>query len=467
MKQIVNSKPTKKQRFKADTPTKEKIAPSSKSSENTTKNSSNSTILKVLWFSILCLMLLVFLKPISDSNTEPKVESNTELTFATFISGKYQKSIESDLLSDPFFVNLKKSKNEYEYNLFGKVNLSECYSGKDGYIFGESMTKASFGDDFIGLTEIKNEVAKAKFVQTKLSELGIQLLILFAPGKSTIYSEFLPDKVAATKMKTKNSTTYISECQLQGVNHIDFIRYFTQIKPLTEFPLFTQYGSHWSYFGECIAVDTTINRMEKLLSTNLPNLRFGQIQFMDTALVRDADIFRKIPMHKMPKGKPLAYPQQLGYDQSDGAVPQKILAIGDSYFRGFFYLGAMDAAFGGSQQWYYNNSIVPESPDNPEVWQLDLKSEILKTKAVVILCNEMNLKNLGNGFIDQAYLLFSNEAQYAVFNKNRFKLNTIKRAIRENSDLMEKLTIESHSRGLTLDSLINETAINKKEKLHM
>ena len=324
------------------------------------------------------------------------------------------------------------------------------------------MTKASFGDDFIGATAIKNEVAKARFVQSKLHEQGIQLLVLFAPGKSTIYPEFLPDQVAATKMKTKNSTTYINECISQGVNHIDFIRYFTQIKPLTEFPLFTQYGSHWSYFGECIAVDTTINRVEKLLNTNLPNLRFGQVQFMDTALVRDADIFRKIPMHKMPKGNPLAYPQYMSYDQGDGSVPQKILAIGDSYFRGFFYLGAMDAAFGGSKQWYYNNSIVPEGPDNPEVWQLDLKSEILKTKAVVILCNEMNLKTLGNGFVDEAYLLFSNEAKYKAYYKNRFALNTIKKSIRKDKDFMDKLTVDSHSRGVTLDSLITETAIKQR-----
>jgi hypothetical protein len=415
-----------------------------------------------LWSLISLFVAFIFIKQLKNDPKE-KENGTVEFTLKAFFNGSYQESYEKFLLKKPFIAGLKKYKNKYDYLLLDKVNLDDAYVGKDNYIFGEKMTKAYFGDDYYGESVIKNQVAKAKYVQTKLKESGIELLILFAPGKSTIYNEFLPDYIKKTRKKTNNYETYAKECRLQDVNNIDFIQLFKIIKPLTRYPLFSRFGSHWSYFAECIVIDTTIKRLEKLMNVNLPNIQFGNIALMDSSMVRDGDIFRKIDMD-IPKGNIMAYPQHIGYDQGAGVKPEKILAIGDSYFRGFFYLGAMQVAFDNSQQWYYYNSIIPENSNNPEVWELDLKQEILKNKAIVILCNEANLKNLGNGFIDDAYLLFRNEAEYYKIKKEKDQINVYKKEVRNNKELLYKLTKESQKKGITLDSLINETAIKLKQK---
>ncbi len=382
--------------------------------------------LRLMWYGIcLGMAILLFMSFRKSPDSDKKEEQNH--ASISFFDGWFQEDYENKLLNNPFIQNLKKYKNEFEYALFKKINLDDAYMGKEGYIFGINMTKSYFGDDYIGEETIKTQVEKTRFVQDQLDALGIELLFLFAPGKSTVYPEYLPDDVQKTKMKPRNYETYLKECIALGVHYLDVVQYFLDLKPVSKFPLFSQYGSHWSYYGECLAVDTTIKELEKLMNTNLPDIIYSNIQLKDTALVRDADIFRKIPMWHMPKGKPLAYPQSISYEQGPDVRPQKVLGIGDSYYRGFLYLGAMQHAFDNSQQWYYYNSIIPENQANPEVWELDLKEEILKHKAILILCNETNLKNLGSGFIDDAYLLFNNPEEYAAHKKETFDLNTYKK----------------------------------------
>lgn len=408
----------------------------------------NSLLYKIMWYAICIFLGLIFIKLV----TSKAPQQNAYQT--SFFDGSYQDAFEDNLLKKPFMTDLKKLKNEYEFKLFDKVNVEGFYAGKENYIFIEDRTEAAFGDDYYGYRTIHDEVQKAKYVQTRLNELGIQLLILFAPVKSSTYSEMLPDYVLKTKKKTTNYETYVKECKEQGVNFIDFVQYFKTLKAENpKYPLFSKYGSHWSYYGECIAVDTTIKRMENLMHVRLPHFHFGDIQLRDTSFVRDADIFRRMPLD-VPKGNVLAYPAEMGYDEGPGYTTEKVLGIGDSYFRCFFYLGAMEKAFDDGVQWYYYNSIVPEDPNNPEVWQLDLKQEIMKNKGILLMCNEVNLKNLGDGFIDDAYLLFSNPDKFYAERKQKYALNMQKKEIRDNKALAGQLEKEARQMGITLDSLI-------------
>lgn len=120
---------------------------------------------------------------------------------------------------------------------------------------------------------------------------------------------------------------------------------------------------------------------------------------------------------EVPKGNLLAYPDKFTFEHGEDVHAQKVLGIGDSYYQCFQYTGAMHEAFGDGKQWYYYNSILPKDEKNPEVWELDLKSELLGHKAILVLCNELNLTLFGSGFINEAYELFSNPEQYYDYKK--------------------------------------------------
>lgn len=421
----------------------------------------NAIFYKVLWFGLFGFMIFIFLKVLKNDPLS-KVDP-LELTSEAFFSKSYQDASESRLLAKPFITDFKKLKIDFDYEHYGIINLDDAYKGKSDYIFGELMTRAYFGDDYVGDEVIKEQVRKAKYVQDKLKEQGIELLLMFAPGKSSIYTEFLPDNVLKTKKKISNYEAYVKECKSKQVNVLDFVHYFKKLKPTSKYPLFPKYGSHWSYYGECLVVDTTIKRLEKMMGVNLPSISFNDFKMLDTTRFRDGDIYGKAGL-VVPKGDSLAYPASIGFEQGPGIKPEKILAIADSYFRGFFYIRAMLNTFADSKQWYYYNSIVPESIDNPEVWELDLKAEILSKKAILIMCNEANLKNLGNGFIDDAYELFSNPKQYYANKQSKDKISKFKKQIRNDNALLTKLTTNAQQRGITLDSMITEKAFEMNRK---
>ncbi|MBK6823458.1 MAG: hypothetical protein IPG87_10875 [Saprospiraceae bacterium] len=176
------------------------------------------------------------------------------------------------------------------------MNIDDSFSGKNGYVFGTQMTKSIFGDDYCGEAFIYDQVYKAAFVQERLKQSGVELLFIFAPAKGSVYPEMLPDYILKTKHKKTNFETYISEGIRLKLNMIDFVQYFKILKSQTPYPLFSKYGSHWSFYGECIVIDSTIKRLEQLMRVNLPDFKYSDIRLLDTVLYRDADIFKKMEM---------------------------------------------------------------------------------------------------------------------------------------------------------------------------
>ncbi len=414
------------------------------------------------WLGILLFLALIFLLPLKGD----RLKQDLTFSFDHIYSGLFQVQTENSLLERPFFKQLKKLKNKIEYSFFKKVNIDDSFSGKNGYVFGTQMTKSIFGDDYCGEAFIYDQVYKAAFVQERLKQSGVELLFIFAPAKGSVYPEMLPDYILKTKHKKTNYETYISEGNRLKLNMIDFVQYFKILKSQTPYPLFSKYGSHWSFYGECIVIDSTIKRLEQLMRVNLPDFKYSDIRLLDTVLYRDADIFQKMEL-EVPGGNLLAYPDKIFFEHDQNTQSQKVLGIGDSYYDAFNYTGVMHEVFQDGKQWYYYNSILPKDVQNPEVWELDLRKEILSHRAILVLCNELNLTLLGSGFINEAYELFSNPDQYYFYKKDRDRINFFKKEIRRNKGVLDLVVSESQRRRMTVDSLITEISLKKlaKEKI--
>jgi hypothetical protein len=68
---------------------------------------------------------------------------------------------------------------------------------------------------------------------------------------------------------------------------------------------------------------------------------------------------------------------------------------------------------------------------------------------------------LGNGFIDEAYLMFSEPARYAKEKAAKRVINSMKKDIRKDEIKLNELKKESLSRGISLDSCMNEYVAEK------
>ena len=394
---------------------------------------------------------------INDVNPDSLLKKDKSMWF----SGEYQ-NLKDDYNNDHWvfketFVRLN---NQFYYNAFNQIRVNSFVSGKDNYLYSENYIFSAYGDDYVGEQKIVSKLEKAKVVQDSLKKKGIDLLLVFAPGKGEYCIEQIEDKYKHTIAHT-NYQDYISVSKKLGVNTLDLKAYFQKLKPTTPYPLFPKFGHHWSFYGECLAVDTIIGYIEKLHHCDMPDITWKKIEVVDTSRSRDADVLKSMNLYKNPEqNMKLAYPEVM-FEQDSIKNQTRVLTISDSYWYGPVYMGVGQNCFAGGQFWYYYNKVIPSPTPGQkvEVWQLDLKQQIESNQVIMLLYSDGNLPNYGNTFIEDAYELYTNpKAYYARIEKNK-SIKEFEKQIREKPVLLKKSTKKSQDLQIPLDSAIKLDAM--------
>lgn len=379
----------------------------------------------------------------------------------TWLSGEYQ-NLKDDYNNDHWafkelFVRLN---NQFYYKAFNQIRVNSFVLGKEDYVYSEGYIFSAFGDDYIGRDRIMTKLKKAKVLQDTLKRKGIDLMLVFAPGKGEYCIEHVADKYKHPIVHT-NYQDYSSITKELGINVLDLKAYFQQLKPHTPYPLFPKFGHHWSYYGECIATDTIIGYIEHLHHCDMPAIVWNKIEVVDTARSRDDDVLKSMNLYRNPpQNMKLAYPEVM-FEQDSIKNRTRVLTVSDSYWYGPVYMGVPQNCFAGGQFWYYGNKVIP-SPvpgEKIEVWQLDLKESIESNQVVMILYSDGNLPGFSNTFIDDAYELYTSPATYYARAEKERSIKTYQKQIRETPVLLKKSTKRSEEQLIPLDSAIKLDAM--------
>ena len=388
------------------------------------------------------------------SNTVPK------FSIKDWLSGEYQKTSD-DYNNDrwAFKETMVRWNNQMYYNWFNQIRVNGFVSGKQGYVFSESYIFSAFGDDLMEEEKVTSLLQKAKVVQDTLKAKGIDLLLVYAPGKGEYCKEFVEDKYVHPIKKT-NHDLFAGISKELGLNVLDIYNLFNELKPFTPYPLFPKFGHHWSYFGECLAVDTIIKHIERLHHCRMPHVVWNKIDVSDTARSRDGDVVQSMNLLSLPEqNQKLAYPE-IQFEANDSLNKTRVLTISDSYWYGPVYMGVPQNCFAGGQFWYYANKVIP--PPNPnektEVWQMDLKKEIESNAVIMILYSDGNLPKFGSGFIQEAYELYTSPKTFYERTNRLKQLNAAIKEVRESPALLKIATQKSNELSISLDSAIKVQA---------
>jgi hypothetical protein len=144
---------------------------------------------------------------INDVNPDSLLKKEKGMWF----SGEYQ-SLKDDYNNDHWafkelFVRLN---NQFYYKAFNQIRVNSFVLGKDNYVFSEGYIFSAFGDDYVGEQKIVTKLQKAKVVQDSLKKKGIDLLLVFAPGKGEYCIEYIDEKYKHTPNRT-NYEAYTSQ----------------------------------------------------------------------------------------------------------------------------------------------------------------------------------------------------------------------------------------------------------------
>ena len=296
--------------------------------------------------------------------------------------------------------------NQIYYSFYNLAKANGVIIGKHNYLYEENYIKAHLGRDFIGDSLIKSKTKKIEVVSQILTELDIPLIIVIAPGKGSFHSEFIPDRFFPDSITRTNYEAYKNEFAYSSINFIDMKKWFSDLRTQIDMPLFPKTGIHWSKYAEVLVADSLAQYIADIKNVESINYVINSVEYSSSMKDTDDDIERGMNlMFDIPDLK-MAYPQY-AVQFPDSLKKQKVLSVADSYYWGLFNMGLSRDVFDNGQFWFYNVQIYPDSFEKElKVEDVDIKSEILKNDAIILLTTDANLYRLGFGFIDGLYSSF-------------------------------------------------------------
>ncbi len=322
-------------------------------------------------------------------------------------SGEFQEKKEVELANGfGFRNNLIRLEHQLAWTAFRSTRTAEVLVGKEDYLFEENYIKAYSGKDYIGDERVVERMDKIKMVSDTLKKLGKDLILVFAPGKATFYSDYLPENSDQIKAKT-NYSEHIKEADERGLNYVDFQSWFLEQKNISIYPLYPKYGIHWSYYGAALAQDSLVRYIEKLRNVDLVNMTYNEV-VVDRSMNTDFDIGASLNLLEKLDDDTTAVPKLL-FDSDEGKAKPKMITIADSFYWLFIDQG-FSRSFGDSQFWYYYRDIYPATSHGFTTHSgLILSEEIANHDIFIIMSTDANLSKFGWDFIEEAYDLYYKE----------------------------------------------------------
>lgn len=325
-----------------------------------------------------------------------------------WLKGHYQedfdKYINDQVCFRNFFVRFN---NQLLFSFFSKSNVTDLVIGKENVLYQKAYIDALLGYDNVHSDKVKLDVLKFKELNDIFKKQHKSLLLVIAPGKASIYPEYLPDSIKLNNEIESNYTKYIKELKNCGLPFFDAKQLILERKKKEKFPLFPRTGIHWSGYAVTLVMDTLCKFIEFESGFDLVNFnsQLGtvtnkELRFTDNDMGRSMNLLFPIEDWKM-------YYPNIVFEKNSNKFKPNLLSIGDSFNQSFFgFYPYFDEVFGKDSQFWYYNKVVdwPYSLRNKfiNVNQLMVADEISKMNIIMIVTTEQNLSDFGFGFINSA-----------------------------------------------------------------
>ena len=320
------------------------------------------------------------------------------LSTSNWLDESYQKSVQKNKqFNHPlrsFFVRLR---NQLDYSIFNKANFYDVLIGKEGYIFSEAWGKTASGKLNKNEAFYKDSLAPFKVLQDYKKRHGGTFLMMIAPSKERLHSEFLPNGYQLSPVSDYN--LLIKSLANNKINHIDFVERFKAIQDTSQYLLYGKTSTHWTTYGAYIAMKEMLDSIESQCEIDMLNWRVSSIS-KEWPTKDDKDIEETMNLLFSLNQKQFAYP---GYEfdaENDSIKKPKVIIISDSFYWGInnsfvpYHLFSKSSSF-----WYYFKSNF-ENIQGPSTLmnEVDVLNEIKSADAVLMMVGSENMEEFPYGF---------------------------------------------------------------------
>ena len=373
----------------------------------------------------------------------------------------YNKYLNDNFGFRSWFVRLI---NQIRFSVFNSTTAPGVVIGKEGELFIESYINDYIGRNYIGRNKVSENVSKIKTLQDSLKSQGIDLIVVFAPGKASYYPELIPDNYLRKKKDSSNYSVYEQLLLQNKINFIDFNKWFVTNKTKFKHPVYPKYGTHWNHYGMSLAADSLIKYIEQKRNLNLPDFDYSLVNYNTDLKGNDYDIGVLMNLLSPIEKDPNPYPVYKFKSDSTFTKPD-VLVVGDSYWWCQVGDDLPIHFFREDEYWFYNKDQLIRNEKRKPIKELNLSASLAQRDVIVLMATEATFYMFPYGFIDNAYKLYCQD------NSNR--LNEIIADIKRNPDwnnsivkkaVENKVSAEAQMK-LDAEYILSDELLKSKESL--
>ena len=428
------------------------------------KSNKLHTFLFALVIAALFLPMIQMVKPFVEvgplfGSIVPTAKDS--LTLEAWFDGTYQENRNKYINEQFGFRNTAvRLHNQIAFSLFRKAKANGVIIGKEDYLYEIKYINAFRGAEEINQSELDSNLFMLKAIQSKLKERGIEFVVVMNPGKASFYSEFIPDEFPMVSDRSYYSE-YQKGLEAQGIQHIDFGKWFREMKGKTPAPLFPKTGIHWSQYGATLAADSLVNYCMNLFGKEMNEFVWNKnnLPLQTTMESVDDDIGLGMNLYSPIDVLPMAYPRvsvKYNIDSANKGIQPKVAVISDSYFFNLMQLPWAPDIF-ESLNFYFYNKQLHKRPEGTMTNSdpLSQMKEIEKSNVVFVMATECNMDKLGWGFISSAYKYFVLGEKFDSF---EFRVQKFKNNILSDEAWVKAIAEKAKQNKVPLDTMIMRDA---------
>lgn len=400
----------------------------------------------LLFFAPMIQQRFPFVKEKTLAGVDNKLKAPT-ISITDWLNGEFQKKLDEALnVNIGFRKTLVRIHNQVLYSVFNITKAGAVVIGKEGYLYDHSYIKGYTGGDFVGIENINIQIQKAIVVQAELKKKNIDLVLVFAPGKGSYYSEFIPDPhLNRPVVDSSNYVCYTRACTDARLPFIDLRKYFLSIKDTVGHPVFSQVGVHWSDYGAFLGIDTVSKYIAKIRNIQMNRAFVSSFQKRDSTKGQDKDVLNLLNIFSEVPYFPLSY-LKFHLSRDSSYIKPKLLAVSDSYFSTIVATGLVDSLYSDWDYWLYNTRLSNKNQS------FNFKNEIEKRDVILILATDATLCQFPYGFIDEAYEVYAKKnKKYYALKEKEFRLFVFQTFdnIKKNKAWKKQLVKSAKERGVS------------------
>lgn len=336
------------------------------------------------------------------------VAPKPEYTKEGFIKAAYQDEfaeyIRTNFATRSAFIRIY---NQIDFLLYNKIHAPGHVLGRQGELFEIGRIRPLFGTDYVSMPDVKSKLEMLDFVADTLNKLNKPLIILLAGDKPRTMHKYLPEKYQTGWADTTNYSVYTHFLtNRKNLHYIDFAGYTYKLADTSKIPLYPKFSLHWSPYVMYLAIDS----LQKVVNSRLTQKQAAipvlkGFEKSEEGRYLEYEMRDILNMYYSYGGTTNHYPI-VEYRQPKGKEKPFVVQIGDSFGELMLEPGYFTSVFDKNSVVFRYNAIVKSftTDRDKNVNDIDYWNFIDRADAVVIVTSELNLDNLGMGFIEKAYL---------------------------------------------------------------